>query len=56
MAYWQLGDRDEARRQYDRALAATANRPGDERELRRARAEAAALLNIDPPATTKAAK
>jgi eukaryotic-like serine/threonine-protein kinase len=53
MAHFQLGHRDEARRQYDLAVAAIDNRPGAERWVRRLRAEAAALLKIED-ATTRA--
>jgi serine/threonine protein kinase/WD40 repeat protein/Flp pilus assembly protein TadD len=46
MARWQLGERDEALRLYDRAIEwMQKNRPNDE-ELRRFRAEAAAMLGI----------
>jgi tetratricopeptide (TPR) repeat protein len=46
MAHWQLGEREEARRWYDRAVGWTEqHRPRDE-ELRRFRAEAAALLGV----------
>jgi WD40 repeat protein/tetratricopeptide (TPR) repeat protein len=44
MAHWRRGDREEARRWYDRSVAwMEENAPADE-ELRRFRAEAAALL------------
>jgi tetratricopeptide (TPR) repeat protein len=47
MAHWQLRDQDQARRWYDRAIAALpADRLADE-ERRRFRAEAAALLGIE---------
>jgi superkiller protein 3 len=53
MAYWRLGHNDEARAWYDKAVASDAKslpQPDDE-ELRRFRAEAAALLGvIDMPA------
>jgi Flp pilus assembly protein TadD len=40
MSHWQLGDKEEARRWYDQAVAATAIRPGlAEQRLRRAQAE-----------------
>jgi tetratricopeptide (TPR) repeat protein len=46
MGRWQLGDKDEARKWYDRAVAwMDKNQPKDE-ELRRFRAEAADLLGI----------
>jgi serine/threonine protein kinase/Tfp pilus assembly protein PilF len=44
MAHWQLGDKEEARRWYDRAVAwMDTNQPQDD-EMKRFRAEAAALL------------
>jgi tetratricopeptide (TPR) repeat protein len=46
MAHWQLGDKDQARRWYDRAVEwMEKNRPQDE-ELRRFRAEAEEVLQI----------
>jgi tetratricopeptide (TPR) repeat protein len=46
MAHWQLGNEDEARRWYDRAVEwADKNQPGNE-ELRRFRAEAAGLMKV----------
>jgi tetratricopeptide (TPR) repeat protein len=46
MAQWQLGAKDQARRRYHRAVRwADKNAPKDE-ELRRCRAEAAALLGL----------
>jgi serine/threonine protein kinase/Flp pilus assembly protein TadD len=56
MAHWQLGERDEARRWYDRAVAwIEEEKPGDE-ELRRFRAEAEGLLRVaaGPPETERA--
>ncbi|MFO0888509.1 MAG: tetratricopeptide repeat protein [Isosphaeraceae bacterium] len=48
MARWQLGRQDEARSWYDKALAwMETHQPKDE-ELLRFRAEAAALMGIDP--------
>jgi tetratricopeptide (TPR) repeat protein len=50
MARWQLGARDEARRFYQLAVRAMGKtQPGNE-ELRRFRAEAAALMGLAPPA------
>ncbi len=44
MAHWRLGEKDESRRWYARAVAwMEKNRPGDE-ELKRFRAEATELL------------
>jgi tetratricopeptide (TPR) repeat protein len=50
MAHWRLGDREQARTWYDRAIAwMDQHNPGDD-ELKRFRAEAAALLGVkDPP-------
>jgi Flp pilus assembly protein TadD len=46
MAHWQLGNKDEARRWYDRAVEwMDRNKPDDE-ELRRFRAEAAERMGI----------
>jgi serine/threonine protein kinase/Flp pilus assembly protein TadD len=46
MAYWQLGDKQQARSSYDRAMRwMDENQPRDEK-LRRWRAEAAALLGV----------
>jgi serine/threonine protein kinase/Tfp pilus assembly protein PilF len=56
MAHWRLGERDEARRWYDRAVAWIAKeKPGDD-ELRRFRAEAEGLLHVadGPPETERA--
>jgi tetratricopeptide (TPR) repeat protein len=44
MAHWQLGNRDEARRWYDRAVAWTEKHEPKNEELRRFRVEAAELL------------
>ena len=55
MARWKLGDKEEARKWYDRAVNwMDKNKPNDE-ELRRFRDEAAALLKIvdDPSAESK---
>ena len=49
MAHWQLGDKEQARKWYDQAVQwMEKNRPQDE-ELRRFRAEAAALLGLPVP-------
>ena len=56
MAYWRLGRRDQARQSYDRCVEWMAKRPAAKNaELRRFRAEAAALLGITeaPPAPEK---
>ena len=51
MAYWQLGDKEQARKWYGQAVAwMKKNRPQDE-ELCRFRAEAAVLLGIHEPPT-----
>jgi tetratricopeptide (TPR) repeat protein len=55
MACWQLGQRDEARRWYDRAVQWMEQHASDHHELRRFRAEAAALLGLPEP-TAPAAK
>src|SRR5205823_15886 len=53
MAHGKLGDEEKARQWYDRAVAwMEKNMPGDE-ELRRYRAEAAALLKIVDKAKPK---
>jgi hypothetical protein len=49
MAYWQLGRRDEARLWYDRAVQWMDKHVPNHRELRRFRAEAAALLGLPEP-------
>ena len=50
MAHWQLGDKDEARKWYDKAVEwMDKNQPKNE-ELLRFRAEAAELLGISEPA------
>jgi tetratricopeptide (TPR) repeat protein len=49
MAQWQLGQKDEARKRYDQAVAwMDKNRPQN-KELRRFRAEATELLGVKPP-------
>jgi hypothetical protein len=46
MAHWQLGEKDQARRWYDKAVQwMDQNKPKDE-ELRRFRAEAEELLGL----------
>ena len=51
MTHWQLGDKKEARKWYDQAVAwMEKERPKDE-DLRRCRAEAAALLGVQLPPT-----
>jgi tetratricopeptide (TPR) repeat protein len=51
MARWQLGERDEARRGYEKALEWMKSRPNDE-ELGRFRSEADALLRPPEPAVS----
>jgi hypothetical protein len=52
MAHWQLGDKEKARKWYDQAVTwMDKNQPTDE-ELRRFRAEAAALLIVEEKNTT----
>jgi hypothetical protein len=47
MAHWQLGDKEKARTRFDQAVQwMEKNQPNNE-ELRRFRAEAAELLNIE---------
>jgi tetratricopeptide (TPR) repeat protein/sugar lactone lactonase YvrE len=56
MAHWQLGDKEQARTWYDRAVAwMEKNQPKNE-ELRRFRAEAAALLGLPPAAAQQKGK
>jgi tetratricopeptide (TPR) repeat protein/tRNA A-37 threonylcarbamoyl transferase component Bud32 len=47
LARWRSGERDEARRLYDRAFAWMASHGPDDEELRRFRAEAEETLNIE---------
>ena len=49
MAHWRLGHKDEARAWYDKAAAWDAKNlpPPENEELRRFRAEAAALLGVN---------
>jgi tetratricopeptide (TPR) repeat protein len=49
MAHWQLGRRDEARLWYDRAVVWMDKHVPNHRELRRFRAEAAAVLGLPEP-------
>ena len=49
MAHWQLGHKDEARRWSDRAVQWMAKNGANNDELRRFRAEAAALLGLPEP-------
>jgi uncharacterized protein HemY len=46
MAHWQLGQKDEARTWYDRAVQGMAKSDPQDEELRRFRAEAEELLGI----------
>jgi serine/threonine protein kinase len=56
MAHWQLGQKDEARKRYDQAVQwMEKNNPNDQ-ELRRFRAEAAELLQIQDPPPSEAKK
>jgi hypothetical protein len=49
MAHWQKGEKERARRLYDQAVGwIDKTKPLDE-ELARFRAEATALLGVDPP-------
>ncbi len=49
MAHKQLGNQEEARQWYDKAVAWTQTNKPDDAELRRFQAEAAALLGVTPP-------
>jgi tetratricopeptide (TPR) repeat protein len=51
MARWQLGERDEARRWYEKAVEWMKTKPNDD-ELRRFRSEAAVLLGSPDPAAS----
>jgi tetratricopeptide (TPR) repeat protein len=58
MAHWQLGDRQQARTWYDKAVAGMKRNdaPAHEEELKRFRAEAAELLGVkDPPSRKETA-
>ena len=46
MAHWQLGQKDEARKWHDQAVAGMEKRAPQNEELTRFRAEAAQLLGI----------
>ena len=46
MAHWQVGNKEEARRWYDKAVEWMEKNKPDDEELRRFRAEAAELLGI----------
>jgi tetratricopeptide (TPR) repeat protein len=50
MAHWQLGQKEQARTWYDKAIAWMEKHQQQNEELRRFRAEAAALLGIEPMA------
>jgi tetratricopeptide (TPR) repeat protein len=57
MTRWQLGDKEQARQAYDRAIQALQSKPRgkpEEQELRGFRAEAAALLGLKDPPKPKA--
>jgi tetratricopeptide (TPR) repeat protein len=47
MAHWQLGEKDKAREWYDRAVAWMDKNQPENEELRRFRAEAAQLMNLE---------
>jgi serine/threonine protein kinase len=49
MTHWNQGNRDEARKDFDIALAALKNEPEDDPELARFHAEAAALMSLPGP-------
>jgi tetratricopeptide (TPR) repeat protein len=53
MAHWRLGERDEARQWYDRAVQWTEKKRPKDEELRRFRDEAAGLLGLSPGADRK---
>ena len=56
MAYWQKGDKEQARRWYDKAVAWMEKNPAKNDDFARLRAEAAALLGLTgnpKPAETK---
>ena len=46
MAHWQLGDRDEARRWYNKAIGWMEEKKSDNEELERFSAEAAEFLEL----------
>ena len=46
MAHWQLGQKENARRVYDKAVAWMASHRPDDEELKRFRAEAEEVLGI----------
>ena len=48
MAHWQLGDKADAHRWYDKAVARMEKDQPRSEELRRFRAEAAELMKIEP--------
>jgi hypothetical protein len=47
MAHWQVGEKEEARRWYDKAVRWTKTNYPDDRQLRQFGAEAAQLLGIE---------
>jgi tetratricopeptide (TPR) repeat protein len=56
LAHWRLGDREQARAWYDKAVAWMDKNKPEDGELKRYRAEAAELLGVkDPPARKEAA-
>jgi hypothetical protein len=56
MARWRQGNRDEARAQFDRAVAAARKFTWRDDEMYRLRAEAAALIDLKPPPTHRPEK
>lgn len=46
MAHWQLGDQDEARRWYDKAMEWMTEHKSEDKQLIRFRAEAEALMGL----------
>jgi WD40 repeat protein/tetratricopeptide (TPR) repeat protein len=56
MARWQLGEKDQARREYNRAVEGMAKVQLDNEELRHFRDEAAGLLGIPPAGKTEQAR
>ena len=53
MAHWQLGDKEQARKQYDHAVQWMEKNKRQDEELLRFRVEAARLLMIAEPSNTE---